>query len=95
MFYNSGGIIRKNILKSRKNILAMGLGPKKLLLWENWVFWSKMQISKWCMGGYVATQKFYFRNSVSSLFRAPICQIMSFGAPHSALQHYFAEKRPL
>ena len=30
MFYKSGGIIRKNILKSRKNISAMGLGASKV-----------------------------------------------------------------
>ena len=30
MFYKSGGIIWKNILKSRKNISAMGLGASKV-----------------------------------------------------------------
>ena len=39
-------------------------------------------------------KKFYFGNSISSVFGAPICQILSFGRPHRTQQHYSAEKRP-
>ena len=39
-------------------------------------------------------KKFYFGKSISLVFGAPICQILSFGGPHGDQQHYFAEKRP-
>ena len=95
MFYKSGGIIWKNILKSRKNISAMGLGASKVATLRKLGVFEQNANFKMAYEGYTAIRQFYFWNSVSSLFRAPICQIMSFGAPHSTLQHYFAEKRPL
>ena len=45
--------------------------------------------------GYTPTNFFNFLNSISSLFRGPICQILSFGAPHGDQQHHFAKKRYL
>ena len=35
-------------------------GPQKWVLCENWVFWSKMQILKWRMGGIRPPENFIF-----------------------------------
>ena len=95
MFYKMGGINYFLYLKSRKTFSSMGLVPSKMAkMPKSRVFGAKRNVPD-DVGGYTTTKKFYFWNSVSSLFGGPICQITNFGAPHGALQHYFAEKRSL
>ena len=95
MFYNSHSFSIKNIIWCRKTISFMGLGvPNMAKMRKTPVFEQKI-IFKMPYGGYACMEKFYFGNSISSLFGAPICQILSFGRPHSSQQHYSAEKRPL
>ena len=79
-----GGINYFLYLKSRKTFSFMGLVPSKMAkMPKSGVFGAKRNVSDG-VGGYTTT---------NSLFGGPICQIMSFGPPHSALQHNFAEKR--
>ena len=69
-------------------------GPQHAKKAKNACFWAKNNIQN-VIWGYACMEIFYFGNSISSLFGAPICQILNFGRPHGTQQHYFAEKRPL
>ena len=85
---------RKNTLWCRGAISSMGLGVPNMAKTPKTPVFEQKIIFKMPWGRYASAKKFYFGNSISSLFGGPICQILSFGRPHRTQQHYSAEKRP-
>ena len=84
----------KHFIMPRSDFFHGFGGPQHAKNAKNGCFWAKNNIQN-VVEGYARMEKFYFGNSISSLFGGPICQILSFGwEGHGDQQHYFAEKRP-
>ena len=84
----------KHFMMSRNDFFHELGGPQHGKNAKNACFLAKNNIQNG-VGGVCVHEKIYFGNWISSLFGGPICQILSFGAPHGDQQTHFAKKRYL